>query len=538
MTVTEFFNRLNTGATWSAGVSFKRAAALPLERYAVHASYEDAADYASTNAVAYPGQILAVVEDTGTSVYYIDQNMELQPVGGIPTGDNKTISVSDDGVISLFGADGAFEEAKTYQPVYKNGTLTWVELSSTTVEGLQALIEGLRTDVDALDDKIGEVVAGKTVVQMIEDAQTAATYDDTAIAGRVKAIEDDYLKNADKTSLESAIATAKTEAIEEAVLAVVGEGTSEDFDTLKEVADWILSDTTGAAALITRVTAIEDDYLKGADKTELQGAVDDLEALIGTLPEGAVSTTVVAYIQEVVNGLKIGDYAKAADLTALAGRVTTVETAITELTERITALEEVGAEKNIINSADDGEFTVDETRKLSVKKIAMEKVTGLPEALAQKVSAQDGYRLISNTEAEKLEKLVIGEDGEVSVSGTIAAGNVDGLAEWITARAGTLKGLSENNLTDMLKAQIEQSQANVIEIVKVGGTAVAIDNETKSVNIPIATAETHGVVKSSTAENSVAVAEDGTMSVNTINASKLVQTEGDTIVLDGGSSAN
>lgn len=538
MTVTEFFTKLNNGATWSAGVSFKRAASLPLERYAVHASYADAEAYATTNAVAYPGQVIAVVEETATSIYYIDQNMALQPIGTLPTGDGKTISINDDGVISLYGLDGELDEAKSYQPVYKDGALTWVELSSTTVEGLQALIEALQSDVDAIEAKIGTVEDGKTVVQMIEEAQEAATYDDTALAGRVKAIEDDYLKTADKTALETAIATAKTEAVEEAVATVLGEGTSEDFDTLKEVADWILSDTTGAAALVTRVTAIENDYLKGSDKTELQGEIDALETFVGSLPEGSTSTTVVAYIQEVVDGLKIGDYAKASDLTALVERVTAVETAITGLEERIEALEAVGAEKNVIDSADENEFTVDTDRKLTIKAVSMDKVTGLPEALAEKVDAQDGYRMISESEAEKLEKLVLSEDGSVEVSGTIAAGNVEGLDEWITARAGTLKGLSENNLTDDLKAQIEKSQSNVIEIVKVGGVEVEVNAEDKSVNIPMATALALGVVKGTDAENGVAIAEDGTMSVNSVNVNKLVQTDGDTIVLDGGSSAD
>lgn len=537
MTVTEFFTKLNTGATWSAGVSFKRAAALPLERYAVHASYADAETYATTNAVAYPGQILAVVEETATSIYYIDQNMALQPVGTLPTGDDKTISISDDGVISLYGLDGELDEAKSYQPVYKDGQLTWVELSSTTVEGLQTLVENLRTDVDALEEKIGTVADGKTVVQMIEEAQTAATYDDTALTNRLTAIENDYLKNADKIALQNEIATAKSEAITEAVTTVLGEGTSEDFDTLKEVADWILSDTTGAAALIARVTTIENDYLKNADKTELQGEIDALETFIGTLPEGSTSTTVIAYIQEVIDNLKIGDYAKASELTALADKVTAIENKITTLEEKVTALEEVGAEKNVINSADESEFEIDADRKLSVKEIAMEKVAGLPDALAQKVTAQEGYRLISEKEAEKLEKLVLGEDGSVEVSGTIAAGNVEGLDEWITTRAGTLKGLSENNLTDDLKAQIEKSQANVIEIVKVGGVEVEVNAEEKSINIPMATAQALGVVKGTDVENGVAVAEDGTMSVNSVNINKLVQTEGDSIILDGGSSA-
>lgn len=530
MTVSEFFTKLNSGATWSAGVSFKRAASLPLERYAVHASYAEAETYASTNAVAYPGQILAVVETTGTSIYYIDQNMALQPVGVILAGDGKTISVSDDGVISLYGIDGSLEEAKSYQPVYRNGALTWVELSSTTVEGLQTLIEGLRTDVDAINAKIGTVEENKTVVQMITEAQEAATYDDTALSGRVTAIENDYLKTADKTALQSEISTAKAEAISEAVAAVVGEGTSADFDTLKEIADWILSDTTGAASLVTRISAIESDYLKTADKTALQGEIDALETLVGALPEGAVSTNVVDYIQEAINGLKIGDYAKASELTALAERVTTLE-------EKVAALETVGAEKNVINSVDEAEFTVDSTRKLSVKEIAMDKITGLPAALEQKVSVQAGYRMITDAEGEKLEKLVLSEDGTVEVSGTIAAGNVDGLESWITTRAATLKGLSENNLTDALKTKIESSQANVIEIVKVNGVAVEVSAEDKSVNIPMATAAALGVVKGTDAENGIAVADDGTMSVNSVNVNKLVQTEGDSIVLDGGNSA-
>lgn len=537
MTVSEFFTKLNSGATWSAGVSFKRAASLPLERYAVHASYAEAEAYASTNAVAYPGQILAVVETIGTSIYYIDQNMALQPVGVIPAGDGKTISVSDDGVISLYGIDGSLEEAKSYQPVYRNGALTWVELSSTTVEGLQTLIEGLRTDVDAINAKIGTVEENKTVVQMITEAQEAATYDDTALSGRVTAIESDYLKTADKTALQSEISTAKAEAISEAVAAVVGEGTSADFDTLKEIADWILSDTTGAASLVTRISAIESDYLKTADKIALQGEIDALETLVGVLPEGAVSTNVVDYIQEAINGLKIGDYAKASELTALAERVTTIEGKVTTLEEKVAALETVGAEKNVINSVDEAEFTVDSTRKLSVKEIAMDKITGLPAALEQKVSVQAGYRMITDAEGEKLEKLVLSEDGTVEVSGTIAAGNVDGLESWITTRAATLKGLSENNLTDALKSQIESSQANVIEIVKVNGVAVEVSTEDKSVNIPMATAAALGVVKGTDAENGIAVADDGTMSVNSVNVNKLVQTEGDSIVLDGGNSA-
>lgn len=65
------------------------------------------------------------------------------------------------------------------------------------------------------------------------------------------------------------VAAAKQEAIE----TVLGAGEiSEDFDTLKEVAAWIQSDTTESAELINRVTAIENNYVKEDDITALTEA--------------------------------------------------------------------------------------------------------------------------------------------------------------------------------------------------------------------------------------------------------------------------
>ena len=501
MTITEFFNKLNTGTTWSAGVAFKRAAPLPLDRYSVFASKTEAETYASENAVAYPGQILAVVEATATTVYYIDQTMALKEVGKLPSGDGKTIVIGEDGVVSLYGLDGELDEAKKYQPIYENGALTWVEVSSTTVEGLQALLEALDERVETLETDVGS-------------------------------IKNDYLKAADKTELKGDIATAKAEAISEAKQQILGENVNADFDTLKEVAEWIASDTTNSAQLINRVTAIENDYLKGADREALEGEIDALSAYIGDMPEGATSPTVVAYIHEVVDGLKIGDYAKANELTALAERVTKAEA-------DIAALKEVGAEKNVVATVDQEQFAIDGDRNLTLLDIAMSKVAGLTEALAGKVDKNGTDRLLTEKEAEKLEKLVIGEDGSVSVSGTIAAGNVDGLADWISSRAGSLKGLSENNLSDTLLEKLngieDGAQENVLEKVKIGNEELEVTD--KAVQIPVA-GEKLGVFKSSTGDNKVTVAEDGTASVDKVNVNALTQTEGETLILNGGSSAN
>lgn len=172
------------------------------------------------------------------------------------------------------------------------------------------------------------------------------------------------------------------------------------------------------------------------------------------------------------------------------GKGLSTEDFTTELKEKLVALPE-GAEANYVKSVSD-EFAVSAEGKLEVKEIASAKVTGLPDALAGKVDKVEG------------------------------------------------KGLSTNDFTNELKEKLDgmnaDGEANVLEAVKLSGTALPITD--KAVDIPTATASALGVVKSTAAENGVAVAEDGTMSVNAVNINKMVQTEGETLILDGGSSAD
>ena len=545
-------------------LNFRRGNPNPLDNSSVWGSLEAAQTYATSDPVAYVGQILTVVDNTNgiATVYSIqDEAGTLKKVGTSPIGDESTITVAEDGTVSLFGVDGleltrTEEDGSTtkinYQPLLVDGKLTWIEPSATTVEGLATEIEGVKTrlsavestignaegglikdvadntsGIEAINTKIGIVAEGKTIVEMISDAKTEAIYDDTALIGRITAIEGDYLKAADKTALEAKMAADISTAKTETVAAIMGEaGIDEKYDTLKEIADWILSDTTSSAELITRVTNIENDYLKREDKTVLQGEIDALETFVGTLPEGAISTNVVAYVKEVVDGLEIGDYAKAADLTALTGRVSTAE-------GKITLLEKVGAEKNIIASVDEVQFAVDANRNLTLLDIAMGKVTGLTDALAGKVDKVEGSRLITSDEATKLEKLVLSEDGTVEVSGEINASNVKELGSWIATNRDTVLGLLSTANETKLNGVESGAQANKIEQVKVGGILLEIAE--KVVNIPIA-GEFLGVVKSASGENKIAVAKDGTMEVNSLNVNKLAQGEGDTLILDGGAS--
>lgn len=143
----------------------------------------------------------------------------------------------------------------------------------------------------------------------------------------------------------------------------------------------------------------------------------------------------------------------------------------------------------------------------------------------------------NSDDIDSLETLV----GDTAVSSQIAAAILDALkidGEDKYALATELSALiTRVAAAETAIAGMEAgAQVNVIEIIKLNGVAATITG--KAVDIPLATAQAAGLVKSSTAENHVAVANDGTMSINSVNINKLVQTDGDTLILDGGSVAD
>ena len=202
---------------------------------------------------------------------------------------------------------------------------------------LQHLVDlGTRTkgELNALDAKIQEIVTigGQPnvieeiwlngVKQTVEEKAVKLVveqYDDSVLAGRVDAIEADYLVEADKTELQGNIDTVsgkvttligndanksvRTIANEELAAQLIADGAKASLDTLGEIAAWIQSHPDDASAMNEAITALQK---------QVQGI-------------GAGEGTVKKYVDDAIAALKIGDYAKAADLTALAGRVSTLE---------------------------------------------------------------------------------------------------------------------------------------------------------------------------------------------------------------------
>lgn len=77
-------------------------------------------------------------------------------------------------------------------------------------------------------------------------------------------------------------------------------GADKSYDTLKEIADWILSDTTGAAKMANDITRL-----------------DGILAGIGGTDEEA---TVVAYVTKMIEALGIDGYVKTDTMTTELGK--------------------------------------------------------------------------------------------------------------------------------------------------------------------------------------------------------------------------
>lgn len=146
----------------------------------------------------------------------------------------------------------------------------------------------------ALPDYSNVYEAKGAAAQALTDAKGYADGLNSTMDGRVTTVEGKV------TTLVGSDAgkSVRTIANEELAAQLIPEGAKEALDTLQEIAAWIQSHPDDAAAMNSRISA--------------------LETLVG---EDPVSDQINAAIE----ALKIGDYAKAADLTAAVERIATLE---------------------------------------------------------------------------------------------------------------------------------------------------------------------------------------------------------------------
>ncbi len=299
--------------------------------------------------------------------------------------------------------------------------------------------------------------------------------------------------------------------------------TVEGLDTRLTVVENAINGTgegeTRVPGLVEKVGTLETNLANVYTKEEVnqklssvlnyKGSVDNYSDLPADAVKGDVYNVKNA---DTVHGVKAGDnvaydgtsWDVLAGTIEMSGYLTKTEAETTyvakeegktlisaDLIEKLTNMNADG-EKNVINAVSE-EFSIDagtRTLSLATGKITQDKIAGLAEALAKKVDAEAG------------------------------------------------KGLSTNDFTNDLKSKLDAieagAQANVIENVSMNGEALVIAE--KGVNIPLATNTTVGVIKGSDVENGVVINEQGAASVKNLNVGKLVQTDGDWLILNGGNS--
>ena len=163
----------------------------------------------------------------------------------------------------------------------------------TTLEQLKVALQAAKTYIDGQIDGLGSL-AGKSEV----------AYDDLAAA--LKALIDGKADGTVVATLVGEDSGKSVRAISAEEVAKIVAGADENYNTLKEIADWIMSDTTGATKMANDITR--------------------LDAILAGIGGDSEYATVVTYVEAMIAALGIADYAKTADVNAeLAKKVDKVD---------------------------------------------------------------------------------------------------------------------------------------------------------------------------------------------------------------------
>lgn len=420
-----------TFGTLDFAVAFNRQTAFPLDAKSYFESLElataaaaSAQEAGSSETTYYYGQTVAVVESGKATLYVIQPDNTLKEVGGNIVINENVFTKDADGSLNLLGFADAVAGAQLVKST--DGKVSWVKPDATTVEGLQTAVSTLQTT-------IGDENSG--LVKQVNDNSAA--------------IE---ILNGNNTT-EGSVAYQ---------IAQVVAGADASYDTLKEIADWISTHGTDAAAMNTQITTNKND-------------IAALKTQVGTEP---VATQISTAIDAALKDGESEKYALASDLSDANGKIATLEGKVgeTSVTDQIDAALKVnGADKYALAS---------HTHEIG-------NITGLQDVLNSKAAASDVTSLQSTVEG------LSGKAHEHSNKTILDSISEEKISAW------------------------DAAQANTIESIKLNGTVVT-PSEDKSVNIsiPNATSEASGLVK---VDDVTIKSTDGVISVKAISTDLLEQ---------------
>ena len=496
-----FFENKAVGALWDVSVSMKRGNPLPLDSNSVFESYDALQTYAA-GVLAYPGQIVAVVGEAATDLYYLDQELNIQAVGSVPEADEFSVSVYDN-KISLhnygkffykYNSDtGSYTKtAVSNENPWKAGleprvvsedsqlVLGWFEPNPTTVEGLKSQIGSLQTALDDVNDKIGSPSANEQAASGIyaelekkanaENVYTKSETDsviESKVAEGVAAADHLKRKTFDTKQLAEAFITENPETADQYIYMIPSGLQSDD----NKYYEYICVETEEGAKKLEEVGnwAVNlDDYYT---KTEVNNA------LTNKLEQSDLNSALASYIKsEDVEK----SYVTKSDLQTELDNKVNVEVGKSLVDDTlITKLGTVSenAEENYIKTVDEARFTVDGAGKLALKALGISDITDLSSTLADKLNT-----------ADLLTKIAENRD---SAAGLLSSDNLNKLD---SIEEGAQKNLF--NSVDENEFSIDAEELNLKAVVmsKITGLEAALEAKASATDLATQKIELQGAI--------------------------------------------
>ena len=301
-------------------------------------------------------------------------------------------------------------------------TDTVIKYVDAKVEAAASGATGKLTEaVNGLDKKIADLT--DDLNEEVERAGLAEKANSDAIAAQKARIDNLYAGSIEVDGEVIPDEGKSVRAIAAEEVALIVDGASESYDTLKEIADWIAAHPTDASEYNSRITKNTEDIAAltktvGDNKTATDKAIEDLTKVVG-------------------------DNKTAADeaIEALQGRATNLETFQTNATSRLEALEAHDEDyKGYTNDAIAALDSSFEAKTTAEGKVAV--VTGIEiadgkivEGEGKKTAKVDVYTV------EKIDALfdaAVGDGGSVNDQITNALDELDFAGATVTpAKAGT-----------------------------------------------------------------------------------------------------
>lgn len=544
-------------------VGINRLTAFPLDPKSYFESYDAAVAAAataepagSTNTVYYYGNPVVVVENGKAKIYQIQPDKTLSGVGEEIVINENVFTKDAEGKLSLYGFATAVAGAQL--TVGTDGKLSWVKPDTTTVDGLSTKVAALETNIGNLQTEIGK------------KANSEDVYNKTDIDGRLTTVAEEIAKKANAADVYT---KDETDLAIDAAVAGASHLTRQ-IVTAQELAAFIANPATASDNVIymQKFSSGEgkDNYkeymrfgAEGSYSIELIGDTSvDLTDYAKTID---VNTTLESYAKTTVtdnlatqieaNATAISQKADTTVVETLSGKVDKNTGDIAALTEVVngkanqndlatltTTVEghtaDLATLTNTVAGKADASAVTELTTKVTKNTDDLATLTTTVDGKVDKVTSEvDGkqvaWTLLSPTNKTKLDNLVLNEDGTVGISGSVAAEKVTGLADWVTGQRDSTPGLLSAADEAKLDGIAEGAQVNVIEAIKLAGQTENLAIIDKVVELPFATGEVAGIVKTSA---EVGLDSNNALEIKSLNVNKLVQTE-DVLLNCGGAAA-